>query len=200
MRGQDLNFITVVKKDKLELILTKKDRWPCLGLRKLILATRIKFVMFIKAIISHQIFDAISLCVIIANSATMVFEDPTTDSQHPVIEFLDDVFLGLYTLEAILKIIGLGFVFGKGTYLRDPWNILDFFIVISAYLAILKISGGFVDISVLRSFRVLRPLRTVSGIEGLRVIVSALLNSLPLLRDTLLILQFFFLIFAIAGV
>ena len=52
----------------------------------------------------------------------------------------------------------------------------------------------------LRSFRVLRPLKTISGIEGLRIIVLALLKSVPLLRDALLVLGFFFLIFAIAGV
>ena len=52
----------------------------------------------------------------------------------------------------------------------------------------------------LRSFRVIRPLRTISSIQGLRVIVSALINAMPLLRDSILVLLFFFLIFAIAGV
>jgi hypothetical protein len=47
---------------------------------------------------------------------------------------------------------------------------------------------------------VLRPLRTISGIEGLRVIVGALITSMPLLRDTLLVILFFFVIFAIGGV
>ena len=67
----------------------------------------------------------------------MIAEDPTTDTQHPVIKFLDDFFLILYTIEAILKIIGMGFVLNKGSYLRDPWNILDFFIVVSAYITML---------------------------------------------------------------
>ncbi len=47
---------------------------------------------------------------------------------------LDYGFLGFYTVEMILKIIGLGFVFNKGSYLRDPWNLLDFIIVTSSYL------------------------------------------------------------------
>lgn len=49
-------------------------------------------------------------------------------------------------------------------------------------------------------FRVLRPLRTITKIEGLRLLVSALLAALPLLRDTIIVLSFFFVIFAIAGV
>jgi hypothetical protein len=108
----------------------------------------------------------------------------------------DNIFLALYTVEMIFKILALGFICNKGSYLRDSWNILDFIIVMSAYLAIA--SGG-INLSSLRSFRVLRPLRTISGIEGLRVLVSALISAMPLLRDTLLILMFFFLIFGIAG-
>jgi len=56
-----------------------------------------------------------------------------------------------------------------------------------------------VNLSVLRSFRVLRPLRTISGIEGLRVIVSALISSLKALLNAVVVLVFFFLIFAIGG-
>lgn len=37
-----------------------------------------------------------------------------------------------------LKIVGLGFLLNEGAYLRDPWNILDFIIVSSAYLTIFQ--------------------------------------------------------------
>jgi hypothetical protein len=106
--------------------------------------------------------------------------------------------LGLYTVEMILKILGYGFIIPKKSYLRDSWNILDFIIVISGYVPLL-FAGGSTNLKVLRSFRVLRPLRTISGIEGLKVLVSALLSAVPLLRDTILVLLFFFIIFAIAG-
>lgn len=38
----------------------------------------------------------------------------------------------------VLKILGLGFLFNKGAYLTDPWNILDFTIVMSSYLTIIQ--------------------------------------------------------------
>jgi hypothetical protein len=98
----------------------------------------------------------------------------------------------------IVKIVSLGFVFNKGSYLRDGWNILDFVIIASGYMGMF-LSGSGVKLSALRSFRVIRPLRTISSVAGLRVIVSALINALPLLRDSLLVLLFFFLVFAIAG-
>jgi hypothetical protein len=34
----------------------------------------------------------------------------------------EHVFTGLYTLEMILKITGMGFILGKDSYLRDGWN------------------------------------------------------------------------------
>ena len=52
----------------------------------------------------------------------------------------------------------------------------------------------------LRAFRVLRPLRAITSIEGLKILVSSVLTALPLLKDTIIVLMFFFLIFAIGGV
>ena len=46
----------------------------------------------------------------------------------------------------------------------------------------------------------LRPLRAITSIEGLRILVASVLTALPLLKDTLIILVFFFVIFAIGGV
>jgi len=125
-----------------------------------------------------------------------------------VIEYF---FLAAYTLEMIIKILARGFVFNEGAYLRDSFNILDFVIVLSAYLTIIttgqdettsstgKKKGG-VSLNALRAFRVLRPLRSITAIKGLRILVLSLLSALPLLKDTIVILFFFLLIFAIAGI
>jgi hypothetical protein len=44
------------------------------------------------------------------------------------------IFLALYTTEMILKILGLGFILNKGSYMRDPWNLIDFVVVTVGYL------------------------------------------------------------------
>ncbi len=98
-----------------------------------------------------------------------------------------------------LKIIGLGFIFNKGSYLRDYWNILDFIIVTTAYLPYVIGSGSGVNLSSLRSLRVLRPLRTISTIKSLKAILVALFSAIPLLKDSIIILLFFYMIFAIGG-
>ena len=98
-----------------------------------------------------------------------------------------------------LKIIGLGFLIDKNAYLRDGWNILDFIIVFTAWLPRLIEGGSSNNFSSLRVLRVLRPLRTISTIKSLRVILTSLFSAIRLLLDSMIVLLFFFLIFAIAG-
>lgn len=193
------NFIEIVEQDSFEKLEAYRDRCPCLRIRKFIMRIRLMITKSAEAIICHWLFEYTSLMVIVANSIVLTMEDPTDPnaSASGPMATLDSVFLILYSIEMGLKILGLGFVLNQGAYLRDSWNILDFIIVTSAYLQLMMSSGA--NLSVLRSFRVLRPLRTISGIEGLRVIVSALMKSVTLLVDTLIILLFFFIIFAIGG-
>ncbi len=40
-------------------------------------------------------------------------------------------FLGIFCVEASLKIVALGFVLHKGAYLRNIWNIMDFVVVVT---------------------------------------------------------------------
>ena len=92
----------------------------------------------------------------------------------------------------LVKVFGNGFMFNKGAYLRDGWNVLDFIILLGGYAAfILLIGGRSIRFTILRVLRVLRPLRTISGIEGLRILVTAIISALPLLRDTAVILLIF---------
>lgn len=60
-------------------------------------------------------------------------------------------------------------------------------------------NDGGLSLNSLRAFRVLRPLRAITSIKGLQVLVLSVLSSLPLLRDTMMVLLSFFLVFAIAG-
>lgn len=84
--------------------------------------------------------------------------------------------MAFYTFEMTLKILGMGFILNKGAYLRDPWNVLDFTIVSTGLLS-LVLSGSKLNLSGMRSFRVLRPLKTITNIEGLKKLVVALLSS-----------------------
>lgn len=73
------------------------------------------------------------------------------------------VFLAIYTAEMVIKIIAKGFALNKYTYLRNPWNWLDFVVITSGY-ATIGLDVG--NLAGLRTFRVLRALKTVSIMPG----------------------------------
>ncbi|XP_076802540.1 LOW QUALITY PROTEIN: sodium channel protein type 4 subunit alpha B-like [Clavelina lepadiformis] len=118
-------------------------------------------------------------------------------------EKVENVFTFVYTFEALVKIVGRGFVLHDFSYLRDAWNCLDFLVIIAAYgliilgeLATATISG----LTFLRAIRVLRIFKTVSAIPGLRMIVSALVASTKALRDAMLLSLLGFSMFSLVGI
>ncbi|KRZ04274.1 Voltage-dependent calcium channel type A subunit alpha-1 [Trichinella zimbabwensis] len=92
-------------------------------------------------------------------------------------------FMGIFTIECLLKIIAFGFVMHKGSYLRSGWNILDFIVVMSGVISMLPFTTSGVDLRTLRAVRVLRPLKLVSGIPSLQVVLKSILCAMaPLLQ------------------
>ena len=104
------------------------------------------------------------------------------------------VFTIIYTLEALTKCVARGFILKKFTFLRDPWNWLDFIVITLAYITFFVNLG---NVSVLRTFRVLRALKTVAVVPGLKTIVDALIQSLICLRDVTVLTSFILSIFAL---
>ena len=133
-----------------------------------------------------------ALCLSIRN-----YSDPNSTTRlNQILDILDDVFTGLYTLEAVLKIVARGFVLHKHSYIRDPWNILDFFVVLVGYLSLLP---SIPNLKSLRTLRVLRPLRSINAIPSLKRLVASLLLSMHQMLNVFLFLLFVFVIFGILG-
>ncbi|CAL8386162.1 unnamed protein product [Gadus morhua 'NCC'] len=122
------------------------------------------------------------------------------------------LFLIIFTVEAFAEGHSYGLLFHPNAYLRNGWNLLDFIIVVvGLFSAILEqatkgdggtqIGGkaaGF-DVKALRAFRVLRPLRLVSGVPSLQVVLNSIIKAMvPLLHIALLVL-FVIIIYAIIG-
>ncbi|KAF1557746.1 Voltage-dependent calcium channel type A subunit alpha-1, partial [Eudyptes schlegeli] len=105
-------------------------------------------------------------------------------------------FIGIFCFEAGIKIIALGFAFHKGSYLRNGWNVMDFVVVLTGILATV---GSQFDLRTLRAVRVLRPLKLVSGIPSLQVVLKSIMKAMIPLLQIGLLLFFAILIFAIIG-
>ncbi|KAG8231031.1 hypothetical protein J437_LFUL010809, partial [Ladona fulva] len=77
-------------------------------------------------------------------------------------QIFDDLIFAFFALEMVIKMLAMG-VYGKGTYLADTWNRLDFFIVTAGALEYcLNVEN--MNLSAIRTIRVLRPLRAINRI------------------------------------
>ncbi|KTG42585.1 hypothetical protein cypCar_00003250 [Cyprinus carpio] len=101
------------------------------------------------------------MCTILTNCVFMTFSNPPEWSKQ-----VEYTFTGIYTFESAVKIIARGFCIDDFTFLRDPWNWLDFMVISMAYITEFVNLG---NVSALRTFRVLRALKTISVIPGKRV-------------------------------
>uniref|UniRef100_A0A4W4FRV3 Sodium channel protein n=1 Tax=Electrophorus electricus TaxID=8005 RepID=A0A4W4FRV3_ELEEL len=137
---------------------------------------------------AHNMFIMVT---ILSNCVFMTMSNPPQWSKTA-----EYVFTGIYTFEALIKIFSRGFCIGDFTFLRDPWNWLDFMVISMAYLT------EFVDlgnVSALRTFRVLRALKTITVIPGLKTIVGALIQSVKKLSDVMILTVFCLSVFALIG-
>ncbi|XP_078326089.1 voltage-dependent calcium channel type A subunit alpha-1-like isoform X18 [Crassostrea virginica] len=156
---------------------------------------------YAKIIIEWGPFEYMVLLTIIANCIVLALEEhlPKED-KTPLAVQLEETeiyFVVIFLVEALLKIVALGFVLHKGAYLRNIWNIMDFVVVVTGIITMAASSQ--LDLRTLRAVRVLRPLKLVSGIPSLQVVLKSIIRAMtPLLQVCLLVL-FAIIIFAIVG-
>ncbi|KAK3529403.1 hypothetical protein QTP70_031133, partial [Hemibagrus guttatus] len=141
--------------------------------------------------IYSKLFSMFIMITILSNCVFMTMSNPPAWSK--TVEY---VFTGIYTFEATIKVVSRGFCIGSFTFLRDPWNWLDFMVISMAYVT------EFVDlgnVSALRTFRVLRALKTITVIPGLKTIVGALIQSVKKMVDVMILTTFALAVFALIG-
>ena len=151
--------------------------------------------------IYHKWFERIILWLILINALLLGIKD-YTDRQditprNYTLESFEPFFIVAFTLECVLKVISMGFIVDPGSYLRDVWNWLDFLVVVSSLMTQIK---ELKSISALRVLKLLRTLRSLTMMPNMKILVSALFESVAQLGGVLVLAIFFFTIFAILGV
>ncbi|XP_044010866.1 sodium channel protein para isoform X12 [Aphidius gifuensis] len=141
-------------------------------------------------ILVHPLFSLFIITTILTNCILMIM--PGT----PTIESTEVIFTGIYTFESAVKVMARGFILQPFTYLRDAWNWLDFVVIALAYVT-MGIDLG--NLAALRTFRVLRALKTVAIVPGLKTIVGAVIESVKNLRDVIILTMFSLSVFALMG-
>ncbi|XP_070815296.1 calcium channel, voltage-dependent, L type, alpha 1D subunit, a isoform X1 [Chaetodon trifascialis] len=179
------------------------------------------------SLVEWKPFDIFILIAIFANCMALAvyvpFPEDDSNSTNHDLETVEYAFLIIFTIETFLKIIAYGLVMHQNAYVRNGWNMLDFVIVVIGLFSVVlelltkeeKIEGdgesshpsmhghggkpGGFDVKALRAFRVLRPLRLVSGVPSLQVVLNSIIKAMvPLLHIALLVL-FVIIIYAIIG-
>lgn len=190
-------MISIKEKSKYEYLSSYKDNFPFLKLRKAFLRILISSSILSSYITRSKLFEIFITLIILFNTLLLSLEDPSKSTQSSPYKELELFCLIIYTIESCLKILAQGLIFSKSSYFRDPLNIIDFIIVLTAWLDQFA-SQGF-NLNALRVMRILKPLRSLTSISGLRVLILSLFESLVPLVAALVILIFCLLIFAVAG-
>lgn len=166
-------------------------------------------------IVFNPWFDRVILVVIIISSILLGCDWPGYHKHETIVKvfaYCDLIFTIIFVTEMVLKIIVFGFMHAKKTeyapgfpahpaYIRSAWNCLDLAVVI---ISIISVIGNYVEsldglqfLVVIRTLRALRPLRLISRMEGMKVVVSTLLSSVPQVSTFAIVALLFFIIFGI---
>uniref|UniRef100_A0A8C0IDC9 Calcium voltage-gated channel subunit alpha1 I n=1 Tax=Bubo bubo TaxID=30461 RepID=A0A8C0IDC9_BUBBB len=157
----------------------------------------------IKMVCNPYPFRCVSMMVILLNCVTLGMYQPCEDmdclsDRCKILQVFDDFIFIFFAMEMVLKMVALG-IFGKKCYLGDTWNRLDFFIVMAGMVEY-SLDLQNINLSAIRTVRVLRPLKAINRVPSMRILVNLLLDTLPMLGNVLLLCFFVFFIFGIIGV
>lgn len=156
----------------------------------------------ISRLIEDKYFETVVLCLILLSSFVMTLEDVWFETKPLLVDslyYLDRILTVVFFLETCLKLLAMGIV----AYFGNAWCWLDFVIVgvsLINFAASLLGAGNIPIFKTMRTLRALRPLRAMAKMEGMKVVVNALVGALPSIFNVLTVCIIFWLIFAIIGV
>ena len=154
-----------------------------------------------RSIAENPIFDMVVLVAIMVGTVILAYEGPPgyqSDLEEDLVDvffLIGIVFYFIFLVEFTTKIFAYGFMFTPDAYIKDPWNKLDFIVIVGSTLNNLGFNTGIIALA-----RCLRPLRIINRNEGMRVIITAVTQSLAVNLGVLALAGMGLLIFGILGV
>ena len=173
------------------------DGWLKRKMRSALYYTRLA----VTVVSEHVLTEMVVVVTILISTVCLAVDTPMRPPDHPVevtLEMLQYVTLWVFVVEALLKCIAYGVVLHEDAYLRrNAWNRLDFFITFTSVLGEFIPELGHMDLH--RVLRMLRPLRFINKVQGVKVVFTAILHSMPPLLNVTVISLVVWLVFAIVG-
>lgn len=130
------------------------------------------------SMISNPWFERVSMMAILLNCFTLGMYQPCIDdvckrTQCKILEVFDDTIFVFFAVEMFIKMTAMGIKGSPGAYLSETWNRLDFFIVVAGVSEYINLVGD-INLSAIRTVRVLRPLRAINRIPSKFKILNSL--------------------------
>ncbi len=154
----------------------------------------------LKKVVDGKLFQGIILFVIIFNAAIMGVEtiQGLPSGVYGAIALINTVCLWIFIAEIIIKLLAYGL-----DYFKDPWNWFDMIIVAVSMVSGLPFMAAFRAVRVfrvLKSLKALRGTKLIGHVRHLQVIIAAIVNSIPSIMWTGILLLLIYYIFALIGV
>ena len=148
---------------------------------------------FSKKLTEAKWFDLSITTIIIINSLLIGVETYVTND---IITLIQNVILGIFTLEIILRFIAADSI---KEFFKGGWNNFDLILVLIGYIPTSMIANAsmLMALRVLRVFRVLRLLRAAKEIK---IMITVLIKSMSALFYNIVLFVIFVYLFAIIGV
>ena len=153
-----------------------------------------RLVQFCARLANSHSFEYFIIGVILANGALLGLEtSPSLNRRFgDLLHLGNQIALGIFIVEAAIKMIALAP--RPHRYFRDGWNIFDFMVIV---FSLVPATGQFAMIA--RLARLLRVVRLISAIQDLRLIVAALVRSIPSVIHVFMLMSIVVYIYAIMG-
>jgi len=163
-------------------------------------AQKNRLYLFFYKVCMNPVFSVAFTLIIVVNAFIMTLDRfPEPKNLSPILDLLNQICSWLFTIEMVIKLIGLGPVM----YARDSFNLFDAFIVIVSIvdnvmfsISGVKIGGGVI---VLRSIRLLRVFKLARNWTSFRVLLARIMNTLPNIATFGFLLLIFIAVFTILG-
>jgi hypothetical protein len=141
----------------------------------------------------------VQLAILVNTAMLGAYEPLNADSpRNMALDGSEWVFFAIFLFECVMKLFAMGVIMHNSSYFRDGWNWLDFIVVILSIISVLPIEGG-TNLTAIRALRILRALRLLKVIPPLRILIEAVIQSIPDIANALVFLSAMLLGWSVIG-
>jgi hypothetical protein len=145
----------------------------------------------LRGAVAHPVWNGVVMGLILGSTVVLCMDSaqlqrdpsPEAEATRSVLTTLNYTFAALFSAEMLIKICALGL---RG-YCADPWNNLDFVVVLISWLTVSD-SGSLSGFRSLRTLRGLRPLRLISRLPAMQIVIEALARAFSRIAYVFLVL------------